>query len=378
MRSAYDRRKLGSLNVCSRACRAWASEFKWGVRVRDQTELREFLSRAVLHWTPEIRSKMAAVSTLPILLDTQDKFIAVLKLAAKTPTAWSSILEEAEGLNGPIFLKHLMVLSDMGGEALNKIVPISKYFPDGIMKFIWRNNECEYKFKCLHEARSATNSSLKVCEKHIVDYSLRLTDLSFDVAMLLMFGSSATNGSLPEEVSEKCLIGSLIGQPAQLEEFCKQNYIRVSRQVQGAAANKLGALVQSHVRDELRKFLPDWSIERDQSLPQVTHKEGGNGTNFDVRAVAPNGIYFGIEVSFQVTTNSTIERKAREAANVYSAAHAHNHRVCYVIDGAGNINVRRQAVQTIYAYSDCTVTFHPDELQRLADYMRNEALRSSN
>ena len=71
-----------------------------------------------------------------------------------------------------------------------------------------------------------------------------------------------------------------------------------------------------------------------------------------------------------MTTNSTIERKAREAESVMRSSHHKNHKVCYVIDGAGNINIRKNAVSTLCNYSDCTVAMSESEIKLLADYIK--------
>jgi hypothetical protein len=46
--------------------------------------------------------------------------------------------------------------------------------------------------------------------------------------------------------------------------------------------------------------------------------------------------------------------------------------MCYVIDGAGNINVRTAATGTICRFSDCTVAFSPGEIAHLAKFLQKE------
>jgi hypothetical protein len=53
--------------------------------------------------------------------------------------------------------------------------------------------------------------------------------------------------------------------------------------------------------------------------------------------------------------------------------HDAGHWICYVIDGAGNINIRQNAVRTICTYSDCTVALSIYEINLLADFMRQQA-----
>lgn len=331
--------------------------------------LTELKSKAVLHWPEEILKAAGDVSVLPLLLKTQDEFIALLKVANKDPFAWKLAMRQSSSLTGPVFLKHLMVMTDLGGEALNKLPPLSNYCPNGVLTFKWGDKQWDYRFKEIQHKCSLANSSLRVDSKKLLaggDFNARM----LDVAMLLMFGSFAENDSLPVEVKDRCIVGALIGQPEELDRFAKENYIRVSRQVGGATSNALGQLAQDFVVRHLKESLPaGWSVTRDSSLPGVSHTAGGNGTNFDVVARSSKGRYFGIEVSFQVTTNSVIERKARESESLLASVHAGGHKICYVIDGAGNINIRQNAVGILCSHSDCTVAMSPSEIAHLASYL---------
>ena len=76
----------------------------------------------------------------------------------------------------------------------------------------------------------------------------------------------------------------------------------------------------------------------------------------------------GIEVSFQVTSNSTIERKAGQAADRFNQMHSAGYNIAYVIDGAGNFQ-RKAAISTICKYSDCTVAYSNEEFQILSEWL---------
>lgn len=334
--------------------------------------IAEFRRNAVRFWPDEIRSQADLISVLPSLVETQEAFLSILKLADKSPTSWEDALRVTDSLSGGLFLKHLMVLSDLGGEALNKIAPLSEQFPDAQMEFEWSGETHTWQFTALGQAKTAHNNSLGVTEKKIANGDAELQPIMRDAVMLILFGGLAINSRLAPQYAEKCMIGAMLGRGNELKQFVREAYLRVSRQVNGGTANALGALMQVYVADKLRARLPGWRVQTDQPLPGVTHRIDQVGTNFDVRTIAPNGMHFGVEVSFQVTTNSTIERKAREAANVQQAVHLHDHRVCYVIDGAGNIDVREQAIQTLFDHSDMTVACSDEELTLLANYMLDQ------
>lgn len=332
--------------------------------------LDELRCHAVLHWPEEIMDASDAIGTLPLLIKTQAEFISILNLATKTPTSWYDALKTSSSISESMFLKHLMVLSDLGGEALNKLTPLENFFETQTLEFDWNGAEYHYKFKEIHNKCNLTNSALRVDAKYL-PRNLPLSDRGYDVCMLIMFGGLSANGNLPSDIADKCSIGSYIGDIDGLENFLKQRYIEVSKQVTGATANALGQITQNYVKQKLEENLSsNFVVNSNGTLPGVTHQIDGNETTFDVVVKSPHQVYFGIEVSFQVTTNSTIERKAREAEAVMRSAHNANHKVCYVIDGAGNINVRKNAVSTLCNYSDCTVAMSETEIKLLADYIK--------
>lgn len=334
--------------------------------------LVELRKKAVLYWPPELLEREAKLSVLPLLAETQDEFLSVLNGSNSTPDSWKKLIDAPGKLNGSLFLKHLMVLCDLGGETLNKHPPLSRYFPNGRMSYVWRGKTYEYSFKIINDRVPLTNAALHVDGKHLIKL-YPLDDTKEDVIMLLLHGATAINDTLPPDVKDKCVGGRLMGDTHELDSFLRQNYIRVSRQIGGAAANALGQIAQDFVIDILKKLLPKWRIVKNSTLPNVSHTGGKTGTRFDVVARSPNNRYFGIQVTFQVTANSPIQLMAVQAEARAKMVHDAGHSLCYVIDGAGNINIRRRAVEIICSNSDCTVALSTDEIAILAEFMSDAA-----
>ncbi len=271
------------------------------------TELRQ---HAALFWPADLIAKEASASIVPLLLETQDKFISLLDIADAHPAAWKQALQTTSGLSANVFLKHLMVLADVGGEQIKRLRPeLIGLFPSGTMTYVWREQSYTYTFQSLLRPKTVDNKSLFIDGKglptpHLLDGAME------DVAMLLMHGGAMTGISLPSPLDEKCSIGSLLGHNDELTRFVKQRYILVSRITGGATANALGQLAQSFVRDTLAEALPQWKITRNGTVPGISHNAGKTDMGFDVVAKSPLGKYVAVEVMFQVTTNSVIERKA--------------------------------------------------------------------
>ena len=151
-----------------------------------------------------------------------------------------------------------------------------------------------------------------------------------------------------------------------MREHIKQQYIIVSRITGGARANSLGQFAQKYIVGYLQKHLgSNYKVISNGHITLSGYAKKG-GMPFDI-AIEKNGKKIGVEVSFQVTTNSTIERKAGQAANRQTLMHNDGFKIAYVIDGAGNFQ-RSAAISTICAYSDCTVAYSDSEFDTLIGF----------
>lgn len=323
---------------------------------------------AIKFWPAEIAGKEKDISIIPKLVETQYKFISLLNISDANPFIWKQTLLSTQSMPGNLFLKHLMVLTDIGGESLMRF---KKELPTVFSDFLIFNREGQtfsYKFQTLKESKSWSNKNLHT-DGNGLSQKVDLTPMMEDVCMLLLFGGAAiTEKELPIDIIDKCVLGSLLGKTTELELFVKQRYIWVSRITGGATANTLGQLAQTYVKQYLEKKLPGWCINKDH-LPDVSQNQR-TVLSVDIVVKSPKGNYCAIEVSFQVTTNSTIERKAGQARARQELLHAKGHKIAYVIDGAGNF-ARQSALTTICQYSDCTVSFRDDELDELIKYLKS-------
>jgi hypothetical protein len=330
---------------------------------RTPEQLKELASR---YWAQELRDRAASLQVLPLLLETQPKFIDILHVADGSPIGWKSVLE-GSSLSPNLFLKHLMVLANVSGEILRRVTPIRK----SEMVFNWKGEQHEYRFFSVHENKMS-NRILKVDTKSVVKKH-SLEPPMQDVIMLILFGGAAINLDLPGELIENCSIGGLLGNREAIERFVCQRYIVVSAILRGATSNELGQAVQDYVIEFLRDRFNSkgWSFARNTVIPGISPSGDTRDITFDIVAKSPAGWYIAIEVSFQVTTNSVIERKAGQAKARYETLHQAGHRIAYVIDGAGNLE-REAALREICQFSDCTVAFSASELELLAQFLEEQ------
>jgi hypothetical protein len=326
-------------------------------------------SKAVKWWPKELEATVAAASTLPKLIETQERFISILMLSGDRPQQVFEVLA-ASGMPSNLFLKHLVILADYGGELIKRLGREfdSIFIPEGrgkcpLMRFMFRGDEQAYTFEAL-PVKGLGNSKLKIDGRKLVEPQ-SLSPLCRDMIMILMYAATSDKAHLAS--LEKCEIGILLGDEAALGKYVRERYLHVSRISAGANTNSLGQIAQTYVFNTLRDTLPkEFHLTRNGSIPLPGYKKD-NGMPFDV-VVERAGKKIGIEVSFQVTTNSVIERKSGQAADRQKLMHRNGHWIAYVMDGAGNFQ-RSSAVGTICGNSDCTVAYSKAEIDVLAQFI---------
>jgi hypothetical protein len=324
---------------------------------------------AEVFWPDRLAARAKTSNVVPRLIESQEKFFEVLNSAGSSPTDWQLKLRNAKELPANLFLKHLMILSDVGGEKLQRLkTHLAELFPDGKMHFIWKGRQRQHAFATFGSRGVWSNKTLAVDSNGLLARA-RLTPPMTDVIMLLLHAGSCADSEFPDDIADRCVVGTMLGDKKELDAFVCQRYLHVSRITGGAKANAMGKLVEDHVRDYLKSRLPKWDLELD-SIPGISQNAGRTNISFDIVARSPSKVYCAIEVSFQVTTNSTIERKAGQAQARQRLLQEHQHHIAYVIDGAGNFQ-RRSAVGTICRFSDCTVTMKDHELDKLVEFLKN-------
>lgn len=333
---------------------------------------KQLRDNASLFWPSDISEKEALVSVIPLLIKTQDSFLSILGVEIANIERLFSIIEASE-MPSNLFLKHLMVLSDVGGEMLSRISSnMETLFPGGKFTYEFNGKTMNYEFSELTRGVNLSNKLLHVDGKELFNKQ-SLNGLVKDVIAILLFGSTSSNDEISRTLS-KCEIGNLIGQPELIKKFVKERYIVVSRITVGAQSNSLGQFAQDFVKEEIDnhfKSVKELKVTKNGKIPGIVQFENDGRekpTSFDV-LVEYKQRYVAIEVSFQVTTNSVIERKAGQARSRFNQMHESNHSIAYVIDGAGNFD-RSSALETICTYSDCTVAFSKREIEFLCEYLK--------
>jgi hypothetical protein len=330
----------------------------------------ELESNATLWWPEELRKKNSLANVMPLLLKTQGDFLRLIILSKENPFQLFDLIKVSK-YQANLFLKHLVVLADYGGEPIQRLgrsfESIFKKDAHGkhYFEFIWQGDKYRYNFKAM-PVSGLNNKKLFIDGDGLV-INRDFDDLTCDMIAILLFASSsdvAENAGL-----DSCEIGSLLGDEDLLTNYIKQRYITVSRITGGATANSLGQLAQTEIVEYLMKKLGEkYKITRNGSI-KLEGYDKDSGMPFDI-VVEKGSKKIGIEVSFQVTTNSTIERKSGQSVDRQSLMHRNGFKIAYVLDGAGNFQ-RSSAISTICNHSDCTVAYSLKEFDVLTNWIKS-------
>lgn len=365
--------------------------------MNDEKYLRtiEDLERIGSKWWPmEVREEANKTSILKTLLDSQDEFISILKLTkvengfmfqfageqkAETDlVAMTNLFKliDASGMRLNLFLKHLAILSDFGAEPLKRLnTNFKELFPDGWLEAnVGLEHNLKYKFQALPQNGTLSNAKMKIDTKENLVSGKYNQALCEDLIMILMFGSACINARA-RAVLYKCSISNIIGKKKAIDDFVRTNYIRVSRIIAGKEANDLGNVAQSYAAKYLLDKLGDnYNIKLDGHIPGITDNDGKTLVTFDIVVDRKDHEgkfkkYVGIEVSFQETTNSVVERKGGEAQSRFDKVTSSRNYIAYIIDGGGNFE-RKNAMSDLCEYSHCNVAYTPDELDLLVEFIK--------
>ncbi len=327
-------------------------------------------------WPKEVRNEAMKVSILQYLLDTQEKFISILTLADRNKPDKLFNLIDASDFEYHLFLKHLILLTDVGSEPIQRFnSSFSEIFPSRVLSYAIGKKLFSYQFEELPTRGKPNNKKMQIDELDNLQQPCRNKPLCKDLIMLLIYGAASTS-TRTAAVLYKCNAYEYLGQEELIKKYVRQNYIRVSRIVGGKEATDLGNVAQSYAVRYLSEHLGDnYNVTNAGTIPGVKMDDNKEAT-FDIVVDRKDDLskykkYVGIEVSFQVTTNSTVERKGREAQARFQNTNNRRCYVAYIIDGAGNF-ARPAAWTDVCDNSHCNVAYTPSEFDLLIEFIKEK------
>ena len=319
---------------------------------------------AVKWWPKEILATAESSSSIGLLKKTHSDFLSLL---VNIPSDVEKVRDYLNSIpmSFNVFLKHLLILADFGGEKIQRIHLDRMELFESDKGFLFSLGGSEYfmTVEAFLSSKAVTNSKLQVDGKKIFSKS-DTTDLQIDLALIVLFGNFSTKTALASAL-KSCDLFQFAGEEQKLRDYVSARYLEVSRIGSGADANALGQALQIEVDHRLKALLGDgYQIQQNGRI----NIEGRTVTS-DL-LVQHNGKSVAIEVAFQVTTNSTIERKATDAVQRKTDLNKHGIASCYMLDGIG-IFERRAALSKILNQSDLVVNFSEIDTKRLAAFIKD-------
>ncbi|MFZ5910003.1 MAG: hypothetical protein ACOYYU_08325 [Chloroflexota bacterium] len=185
-------------------------------------------------WPAELSEIESKLSVIPLLLKTQDQFLNIISVETPSLEKLFTVIESAS-LPANLFLKHLVILADFGGEMLQRVsAEFETLFPSGELHYFWRGERRTYKFSAVPKQKFG-NKALKIDGKELLN-AHPLDDLQKDAIALLLFGNVCSNeNSEVAHALSRCKIGKCLGEPHLASKIVKQRYLWFSKIVRDEA-----------------------------------------------------------------------------------------------------------------------------------------------
>lgn len=107
-------------------------------RAKYTKTFEELRKTASMFWPSDLSKQEAELSIIPKLLETQDEFISILSVKVDDLDGLFKVINAAS-LPANMFLKHLVVIADFGGEQLKRLnSQFNSLFPAKGLQYIWR------------------------------------------------------------------------------------------------------------------------------------------------------------------------------------------------------------------------------------------------
>ena len=177
-------------------------------------------------WPKEVRDEAMKVSILQYLLDTQEKFISLLTLADSNKPEKLFGLLDASDFEYHLFLKHIILLTDVGSEPIQRInTSFKEIFPDRELVYKLGRKEYTYTFASLPIKGKPNNEKMQIDTMENLQAACKDKELCIDLIMLLIYGAASTTARTAA-VLYKCNAFEYLGNQDLIRSAVKQNSYR--------------------------------------------------------------------------------------------------------------------------------------------------------
>jgi len=311
---------------------------------------RRLLDNGMWFWTTDLLPDDLYGDETERVLNTKDQFTAILR-ASDADEIVSDLLRA--DLRNPLLLQHCMLTTDIGKETLDRLAFFLSHDGVDTVEIDAASTTREYRIQRLADPDfSVANRSFD-----------SFTEEGFeDIFTVLCFGSCMP--LLSEYVTfRRCRLGEICGDETAIADYFADLYVLFSDQTKGRVRVKKGRAPERLVRQTLDTVTAqsDLSYTSDNRVPDMPEEDEDQEFDF---VLVDDDRYVAIEVAFQETTNSTLERKARQSRELFPLFEHRDCELIHVVDGAGYFE-RSNALRQMVEFSHLAVSLGElDELER--------------
>ncbi|MGE8052887.1 hypothetical protein ACQKOD_02785 [Bacillus mycoides] len=270
-------------------------------------------------------------------------------------------LQYEDGTRVPksLILKSLMILLDVSAEILDRVALYCRHNNISMLT----TSTVPYALK-----KFGPDFNKGLSNDNIYKLANADDDFFEDVLTLMLYAYDSQEFNQFITFS-KFKLATLVGNPTALTTFYLNRTIENSSQIKQMKAVVFGNSLQTNIKNQILDALRTYGVHEAPANRYI------DGKQFDLVLRKPDENltpeqwkWAIIEVAFQETTNSVIERKASQAKLIYKTLEDTNHKLIYLIDGAGFVK-RNKVTSTIYENTHFTTTANPDHFNELLDFL---------
>lgn len=304
-------------------------------------QFEKFLNECSWFWSEDLIGEQNEHNLVSQLVDISD--LIQQTLLNSSP---ENLIEELKNLQDEsgnripraLILKSLMILLDVSAEILDRVGLYCHY--NSVISL--NTSSGLYNLNCF-----GPDFKKGLSNENIYKFANNNELFFEDVLTLMLYAyDSEEFGSFITFKNFK--LSTLVGNSSALTSFYLNRTIENSSQIKQLKAVEYGNSLQTNVKNQILSALSQYGVG---SSPGNRYLDG---KQFDLVLYKPEQDlpeeqwkWVIMEVAFQETTNSVIERKSSQAKLIYRNLEDTTHKLVYLIDGAGFVK-RDKVTTTIY------------------------------
>jgi len=249
-------------------------------------------------------------------------------------------------------LKHLMIILDTSAETLDRAAMY--IYTNGITGLTVVDTIIPFKKLGPHFYKNLNNANIGTSD----------VDLASDIINLLCYASQSVE--FGDFITfQKCNLISLVGSKEKLDSHLFLLPLNSNSQIKQLRAVDFGHQLEIYISKKLEPLMIRLNVKK-----ALRNRYVVNDQQFDL-VLEKDNRHAIIEIAFQETTNSTLERKGKQAKNgLFNLIDSNDDRLIYIVDGAGYFK-RINALTDLVTNSHFSCNVSDSSLSELINYLED-------